>query len=310
MACAAAIDIGTHSALLLIAALTDSQVTPIVDVARTTHLGEGLSTTGEISAAALARLLAVLESYQVMLSEYSPEPVVVFGTAALRHAQNGEDIAQQIRARFGWPIRILSGEAEANYTFQGVMQGLQQETRRTNGQGNPGAIAIDIGGGSTEVIVGDQQAVRQQWSFPIGAVIAKETYAPGECISEPEAEQLDLALGDIFQSIVPPLVSLPVLFTGGTATTLAALVLELGIYDIDKIDGCGLTVDQLTMVYDELNQLSLSQRADLPGMEAGRAGVILPAMRILLKLLHQLKATSVTVTVRGARYGILTALKD
>jgi exopolyphosphatase/guanosine-5'-triphosphate,3'-diphosphate pyrophosphatase len=87
-------------------------------------------------------------------------------------------------------------------------------------------------------------------------------------------------------------------------------VLELGIYDIDKIDGCGLTVDQLTMVYDELNQLSLSQRADLPGMEAGRAGVILPAMRILLKLLHQLKATSVTVTVRGARYGILTALKD
>ncbi|HEY9763995.1 MAG TPA: hypothetical protein V6D07_15800, partial [Trichocoleus sp.] len=126
-----------------------------------------------------------------------------------------------------------------------------------------------------------------------------------DCLSVSEEQAVDTYLDARFQEIELFAVPQKTLVTGGTATTLAALMLDLTSYDIRKIDGCAIAHSQIESLYEELNRLTLAQRADLPGMEAGRAAVILPAIRILLRLLARLQAHEITVTVRGARYGIL-----
>ncbi|HEY9880429.1 MAG TPA: hypothetical protein V6D29_18370 [Leptolyngbyaceae cyanobacterium] len=294
----AVIDIGTHSALLLIADVNE-QVTPMLDEARTTYLGAGLKETGQISPEALARLMTVLSSYAAILSEYEINDVICYATAAFRYAQNAEACQQQIKTVLGWSVRILSSQEEAVYTLQGALQGIASQ------DGPHEAVAIDIGGGSTEVIWGSDSSVNRWWSVPVGAVLLKDQFSLEDCLSSLEEQTVDAYLDKQFQEINLAPAPEKILVTGGTATTLAALLLDLTSYDINRIDGYAIARSQIESLYEELNRLTLAQRADLPSMEAGRAAVILPAIRILLRLLAQLEADQITVTVRGARYGIL-----
>lgn len=299
MSLLAVIDIGTHSALLLIADVNE-RVTPLLDEARTTYLGAGVKETRQISSEAQTRLLTVLTSYAAILSEYEVDDVICYATAAFRYTQNAAACQQQIKTALGWSVRVLSGQEEAAYTFQGALEGIPLELDQPQE-----TVVIDIGGGSTEVIWGSHSTLERWWSLPVGAVLLKEQFSLEECLSAVERQAVDDYLDTQFQEIDLPAVPKNILVTGGTATTLAALLLDLTSYDINKIDGCAIAYPQIESLYEELNRLSLAQRADLPGMEAGRAAVILPAIRILLRLLARLGADQITVTVRGARYGIL-----
>ncbi|WP_187329223.1 Ppx/GppA phosphatase family protein [Halomicronema hongdechloris] len=289
----AAIDIGSHSALLLIAQYRHGHLDPVVDLARTTHLGEGVVASGQLSEAAMARTLMVLRDYGQILSQYGVDHPVCYGTAALRQAQNTATLQQRVQQELGWSIRVLSGEEEAHYTFRGATAQIPAG----------GAVVIDIGGGSTEVVMGQQGHIEASWSLPVGAVSLRERFEICDRIPGPIAQAMDVYLAQVFQSI--PATTLPLLVTGGTPTTLAALMLNLATYDSRRIDGHCFELEDFEMLYDELNHLSLHQRADLPAMELGRAMVILPALRLLITLMRQLRSLHLTVTVRGPRYGIL-----
>ena len=290
----AAIDLGTHSALLLIARWQPPYLLPWVDAAQTTHLGAGLANTGEIGSAALERLWTVLDDYQQQLQAVGCDLPLVFGTAVFRQARNRTACIQRLQARYGWTLRVLSPAEEAHYAFGGAVQGLAQ----------PFAWVVDIGGGSTEVIVGRGQ-IDQSWSLPVGAVVLRDQFALQDQLSSQELQRLDAALGETFLPISPSQESIPVRVTGGTATTLAALKLRLTGYDVNAIEGTPFTLTDLDALFEQLNGLDLQARSRLPGMEAGRAGVILPALRLLRSLLMRLEANSFTVTVRGPRYGLL-----
>lgn len=308
----AVIDIGTHSALLLIANVINGQVTPLLDEARTTHLGAGLKLSGKIEPTAQARLMTVLVAYEAILSEYEVDQVICYGTAAFRYADNAAACQQQIQQAFGWPVRILSGQEEAAFTFRGALQTLRTLTPKTGEPSSPvgqntdqTTLAIDIGGGSTEVIWGSSNSLKYSCSLSVGAVLLQEQFSLGDQLAAAQEQAIDAFLDLQFQAIELPDSPGLALVTGGTATTLAALLLELTVYDLERIDGVAIACPQIEMLYTELNQLSLAQRADLPGMEAGRATVILPALRLLLRLMVRLRCRQITVTVRGARYGIL-----
>lgn len=303
----AVIDIGTHSALLLIANLTHNQVLPIVDIATTTKLGEGLAQTGQISQAAMVRLLAVLADYQTRLTAYAIDQVQVVGTAVFRQAHNAQSCQAQIQQRLGWPLSILTEDEEATYAFRGM-----QQLVRSHGPipGDQPIVAIDMGGGSTEIIYGDATGIHWQWSLPVGAMTLKDQYVSSETLSVAVAGRLDDHLMQLLQPLPLPLPSWPVIVTGGTVTTLASLKLELSQYSWKHIDGFCCTVPELDMLYRELNQLSVVQRQDLVGMEPGRADVILPALRLLLALLNHFNRDTMIITVRGVRYGLLDAAVD
>ncbi len=202
-----------------------------------------------------------------------------------------------------WSLRILSGEEEADYTFKGVTQLLVRDPPPTH----EGAVilAIDIGGGSTEIISGIPEQIQSRWSIPVGAVLLKQQFQPGDTLSASEVEQMKVFLANHFQRVSLSTRPQQILVTGGTATTVAALLQDMEEYDFRRIDGYCCTIDDLDMLFQELNGLTNSQRADLPGMEPGRADVILPASVILHTLLDHIQGDSITITIRGARYGIL-----
>jgi exopolyphosphatase/guanosine-5'-triphosphate,3'-diphosphate pyrophosphatase len=306
----AAIDIGTHSALLLIGTLRGNRIEPEVDLARTTKLGEDLPQSKYISPAAMDRLIAVLRTYQAILSEYAVQQITVFGTAAFRLAENATECREEIARQFGWSLRVLSGDEEARYTFQGISQLLPPLTSRSqNTADSTGTVlAIDIGGGSTEVILGNVGQIHHQWSIPIGAVLLKQQFGPAEHLSATVLSRMEQFLMNHFAPIRINSPPRQVFITGGTATTLAALMQELEVYDFRRIDGYRCSLDKIDALQQELNCLTTAQRTDLPGMEPGRADVIVPAMVILSTLLHQCQCHDIVFTIRGARYGILKGL--
>ena len=298
---AAAIDIGTNSILLLVADYSPEQgLRPLVDRAKTVRLGEGLGRSSQLQPDAIARTLAGLADYATVLEQYSPDTVLCFATEAVRRSHNRELFCQQVRERFGWNIRILSPEEEARYTFSGVCSSLPTLAEP--------CWVVDIGGGSTEVIYGRDSAITYQNSFTVGAVTLQERFSLAGCISPKQLARVEQQLHSIFADILPA--TGPVLLSGGTATTLAALEQRLTTYDIQKIDGYPLTAARIDDLYDRLNRLSLEERRQLPGMEAGRADIILAALVILQTLIKQLATDRLRVTVRGARYGLLLALAE
>ncbi|NJL44685.1 MAG: hypothetical protein HC922_00880 [Leptolyngbyaceae cyanobacterium SM2_3_12] len=301
----AAIDIGTHSALLLIATLANNQLTPEVDLACTTKLGDRLPRTGAISPAAMDRLLIVLSRYEAILSEYPIAHLTVFGTAVFRQASNARDCIALIQRKLGWPLRVLTKKEEATYTFIGLTQGLAELQPESFPQSDERPlIALDIGGGSTEIILGTATAMEAQWSLPLGALGLKQQLELGDPLSAAEITAIRAVLAPHLAPIAWP-ASARVIVTGGTATTVAALQLGLIDYDGQRIQGHRCSLDDLTMLLEELNRISLSQRADLPGMEPGRADVILPALVLLLAVLDDAQAQGITISVQGVRYGTL-----
>jgi exopolyphosphatase/guanosine-5'-triphosphate,3'-diphosphate pyrophosphatase len=306
----AAIDIGTHSALLLIAHCTNGQVHPTLDLARTTKLGEGLIHTGQISPHGMERLVSVLQAYQAILSEYPIEQLTVFATATFRQASNADACAAQIQSTFGWPLQILTGDEEAHYAFQGICQLIETEAASPSSVPSstdaPIILAIDIGGGSTEVIVGKPPLIQHQNSYPIGALGLKQQLKLGDQLTAEDFQHIEALLASQIGDLPAPPDLSQVLITGGTATTVAALLLEMSDYDFRRIDGFRCTVEEIKLLLRELNGLTLSQRADLPGMEPGRSDVILPALSLLLYLVEPLPVEVLTISIRGARYGILS----
>ncbi len=295
----AVIDIGTNSVLLLVAEQkSDGTLQAITDQAKTARLGEGLAATGLLSATAMTRTLAILQDYNQNIQAEGVRDVICFGTAALRRAENSQTFIQQVQQQLGWTVQVLSGKEEARYAFIGAMSATDADS----------AVVIDIGGGSTEVVYGSlSQGVTSEQSFPIGAVTLKDQLSLGSQISGGERDRAVAHLQEPFKALSPAN-SAAILFTGGTATTLPALEKQLTTYDIDQIEGTQLTTAKIQNLYEHLNGMGIEARSQLPGMEAGRADIILPALLLLEALLSQLLPQTpkpITCTVRGARYGIL-----
>lgn len=302
MAKYAVVDIGTNSILLLVAQKTDGShpsLVPILDQAKTVRLGEDLLSTGCLCDHAIERTLTGLKIYLSTIEVFSLQKILCFGTEALRRAKNADTFCQRVNHELGLEVQILNPAAEASYTFQGAISSLSASEQFTKG------LVIDIGGGSTEIVYGAINTIEYQQSFSMGAVVVKEKFKLKEQLTSTEFKTLQAYIGDICKPLPTVAQNVTVLITGGTATTLAALDQQLVSYDIASIDGYCMQRSSIEVLYNQLNQLSLEQRAALAGMEPGRADIILPALVILLTLLDSLDIYTVQISVRGARYGIL-----
>jgi exopolyphosphatase/guanosine-5'-triphosphate,3'-diphosphate pyrophosphatase len=292
----AAIDIGTNSVLLLIAEFQDNKLVALQDRARIARLGANVKSTGLLSEAAIAKTLNVLAEYAEVICFEQIEAVFCFSTAVLRDANNADLFQNQVKQKFGWDVEILSGEQEAQLTLVGAMD-LAPEYIDSIG-------AIDIGGGSVEVICGNDSDVFYRESFPIGAVSLKEAFNISDGISSELRQEMETYIMNAIEGIPSDRIPKNVWVTGGTATTLAALDLSEA-YDFRKVDGHGFTYQRLEGIYAELNRKTIAERENLAGMEPGRADIIVPALLLLLTLMKQMKLAQIRITVRGVRYGIL-----
>ncbi len=291
----ATIDVGTNTVLMQVARRDAAgQLEVVEDLATITRLGRGVDRTHRLDDAAVARTLEVLSGYAARAREHGAE-ILAVGTSAARDATNSEHFLTEAERILGTPLSVISGAREAELTYLGATQGLALDAEQL--------CVIDIGGGSTEIVLGEHGVIVRSVSLDIGAVRLTERHA----VSAPAtAEQLALVRADVARALATSAVkpSVPLIAIAGTATTLAAIALGVHPYDPKRIHGARVSLAQLREVSSRLAAMSLSERQRLPGLDPGRADVIVTGATLLLGLMEVAQATEMIVSNGGVRMGL------
>lgn len=292
---AGGVDIGTNSLLLTVARQTSEGLQVLEERCVVTRLGEGLGQEGQLSREAMDRTLAVLEEYGAALVALGARARAA-GTSALRRAGNRAEFLERAKDVLGFELEVLSGADEARLSYRGALSDL-------TGVDDP--LVVDPGGGSTEVFHGPNLMV----SLEVGAVRLTETFLHHD---PPTAAELD-SLADMVRSEaanLAPSAGRTVVAAGGTATTLAALDADLEVYDARQVHGRTLPLSRIRALRERLAGVSLAERERIPGLQPGRADIIVAGALLLEIVLEQLEAEAMTVTDRGLRYGLIAEILD
>lgn len=301
----AAIDIGTNSVLLLIAETTDAGLFPLLERATITRLGEGVDRTRELAEPARARTLACLAGYANDIARHSPERIVAVGTSAMRDARGGPAFAKEAERLLGVLPLVVDGAREAELTFRGTLSGLGLEGR---------VAVFDVGGGSTEVVVGDassagaKPSIRSARSIDIGSVRLFERHVRSD---PPEPSEIAAIRADVERALgsvseVPADATL--VGVAGTVTTLAAIAHEIDPYDGARIHGARLELEAIRDVAARLSSRSLAERKKLPGLEPRRADVIVAGALLVERFVTWSQKPGIVVSDRGVRWGLAEEL--
>jgi exopolyphosphatase/guanosine-5'-triphosphate,3'-diphosphate pyrophosphatase len=295
----ATIDIGTNTVLLLIAEGGGGRpLRAVAERATITRLGEGVDRTRELSPAAVKRTTDCLEEYASIVREHGVTRVAVVGTSAMRDARGGEAVKDAVRANLGVDARVISGQQEARLTFRGALSGMRMEGSE--------AVVFDIGGGSTEVVVGrtsEPLELSFAESFDVGSVRLTERHGEDAAAISATARAAFAGLPLVAAGTVPVGIA-------GTMTTLAAVELGLVPYDGARVHGHAMSRASLEAVVRRLASLDVETRREVPGMEPKRADVIVAGGWIALALLEQWGVDAVRVSDRGVRWGLAEELAE
>jgi len=309
----AAVDCGTNSFRLLVADV-DAEAGVLADVERRTEivrLGQGVDATGRIADEALERTLAVARFYAALTTEAGVERTRIIATSALRDAANREGFVAGMHALFGVDPEVVPGEVEAALVFTGAVSAMR-------GRGHDGPyVVVDVGGGSTEVVLGDREgdpglAAR---SVDVGSVRLTERHlrsdppAPAE-IERARAEVAE-ALDDVAEA-VPLGRARTVVGVAGTVTTITAHALGLLTDDAGAVDGAVLRVATVRAACADLLGRTRAQRAELPCLETGRIDVIgggaVVWSEVLDRIHHEAGVAEVVTSVHDLLDGIAWSL--
>lgn len=300
----AIIDLGTHSALLLI--IDESTPSPplpftvLGDEARICRLGEGLHRSRQLSLAACERTLAVLREFKAHCAAHAVAEMVVVGTEACRRADNSGDLGRMIAQDLGLQLEIISPDAEARLSFRAATFDFGREPRPP--------VVIDLGGGSTEFIY-QQHEDLVSVSIPMGSVVLTEKFLTTDPPTPSEKQALSQEIRTTLkrQLAVFPYRG-PMIALAGTATTLAAIDLGLGSYDPIGVQGHSLKADHLARMIGQLFSLPLEKRKKIQGLHPDRAEVILGGAVLLEEILRFFGEDHCRVSDRGLRYGLALQL--
>ena len=295
---AAAIDIGTNSVLLLVA---ESGAAPhaVVERATITRLGEGVDKTGELSAAARARTLACLREYAIVAREAGATSLAAVGTSAMRDARGGPEFAREVEEVLGVAPRIISGEEEARLTFAGSLSGLSI---------TGATVVFDVGGGSTEIVVGVGDRIDARVSLDIGSVRLTERHVAHDPPWPSEIDAARATARSLLERAPRPQGDVTVVGVAGTVTTLAAIHHVIVPYDGARVHGARMTAEEVTRVTHDLAKLSAAARREVPGLDPKRADVITCGAVIVDETLRFLGARDLVVSDRGVRWGLVQQL--
>jgi len=293
----AAVDLGTNSTRLLVADVEDGRISEIVRRLRITRLGEGVDRGRRLQEAPMARVHAVLGEYRRELEALGATRTLLVATSAVRDAGNGADFLGELERDYGVVARLLGGDDEALLTFRGVTAG-----RELAGE----TLIVDIGGGSTELLLGGPDGVSFHTSLDIGCVRMTERFLA----SDPPAPAELAACSAHVRSLLPDLKVRAAIGVAGTVTTLAALDLGLSEYDPERIHGHVLTSRTVGRELALLASLPLERRRELPGLEPARAPVIVAGVAIVREVLARYDLEELEASERDILHGAVLAAAE
>ena len=307
----AVIDIGTNSVKLLVADVTPDSVEPVWEGSEQTRLGRGFYEDHRLRTEAIADTAKAVAHFVQTAGEQGASSVRVIATSAARDAVNAEELLDAVRVASGEAVEVISGEQEADWAFQGVLTDASLRSQPV--------LILDVGGGSTEFILGDAGRSVFRDSYRLGTVRLLESTQLSDPPTPAELaatrSQLRRFLDrEVRPQIAPHLRSceaaarsaalpgIALVGTGGTTSILARLELQLPDYDRARIEATHFTAERLRWHVERLWNLPLAERRELPGLPPKRADVILFGTAIFEAVMESFGIATLRVSTRGLRF--------
>jgi exopolyphosphatase/guanosine-5'-triphosphate,3'-diphosphate pyrophosphatase len=291
------IDMGTNSTRLLVADVDGGRVNEVRRESTVTRLGRGVDTSGQLAMEAIEDVCAAVARYVGIYEELGAERVSTLATSAVRDAGNREMFIAELRERFAIDARILDGADESRLTYLGACA-----EREPSGE----ILVVDIGGGSTELVIGDGREVRFSASLQAGTVRHTERHVSHD---PPAAHELE-ALADDVRALIDEALAGSALAradsgvgVAGTPTSLAAIEQGLDPYDPELVHGYTLSLSSIQRMFSELAGMSLDQRLEVTGLHPGRAPTIVAGVVILIQVMRAFGLDRIEVSEHDILWG-------
>lgn len=295
----AAIDIGTNTVKLLVAARDGGRLAPLLEDSQTTRLGEGVDQTARLRPEAIERTAACVAGFAARARELGASTLRAVATSCARDGVNRDDFLRRVRELAGVEVEVISGEREAELIFAGACS-------NDNLRDTP-LLVMDVGGGSAEFIVGSHGHLERRCSVHAGAVRMTERFLHSDPVAPAEFDAMMVHLRELMEPALAQfdLAGRVMLGTGGTSTTAAAMDLRLAKFSIEAISKHVLSRERLETMLDQLRRLTLAERRQLPGLPAARADIIVAGVAAFVVAMRLARQPSLTVSTRGLRFGLL-----
>ena len=293
----AVLDIGSNSTRLLIADVAAGHLSEVERQSRVTRLGRGVDLAGQLSGEAIEAACAAIADYMTICRELGAGQIESIATSAVRDAVNGEAFVAELRERFALSARVLDGEEEARLTYYGATAE-QPPVAPT--------VVIDIGGGSTELVVGSGSEVSFHASLQAGVVRHTERHIAADPPTAPELEALAADVRSLLEKAVAGQSGTAAqagIAVAGTPTSLASIELGLDLYDPRQVHGHTLTLPTIQRLLSQLASAPLSKRRKIVGLHPDRAPNIVAGVVILVETMRAFDLERVSVSEHDILYG-------
>ena len=302
----AAIDVGTNTTRLLAVEVGGDGLVELVRRLVFTRLGQGVDGTGHLAEASIERTVQAIAGYVAQARELGVGPIRIAGTSAVREAANAQDLRAAVQAATGHPLEVIPGEEEAALSFTGATGDLPAGRY----------LVCDIGGGSTELATGRRPedapaTVEASISLPLGVVRMTERHIRTDPPTAGERAALEADVDRTLDEAgerLPHARGASLVGVAGTVTSLAAIHLDLEVYDPKAVHGVALTAETVHGLYARLAGMSLSEREALAPLPPGRADVIVAGCAILARVMARFGFAGLTVSEKDILDGLVLSL--
>ena len=285
-----AIDIGTNSMRLLICDYIDNKIDNRVKFVNTTRIGKGVDKNGYISEEAINRNIMALKEFYNICKENNCEKIYAIGTSALRDSKNKDKFIELAKEESKIDVEIITGEEESNLGFKGVLEGINSEDD---------ILVLDIGGGSTEFIIGNIDGIKFSKSENVGALRMTEKFLTKDPICENEFDNMSLFIEKEISNTLDYIKNKgirKIVGIGGTITSLSAMNQELEVYSMEKIHNSSISKCEIKKILQNLKKLTLSDKKELKGLQSKRADIITAGVKILDIIIENLEIENIMVS--------------
>lgn len=290
---AAGIDIGSNSIRLIIAEVENNKIKNIIYQEKaTTRLATNINKTGILAEEPFKKSIDVLAGFRKALDKYNVTKIKTVATSAVREARNGEDFIKAAK-NAGIEISIISGKEEGMLEYLGVCSGFDAGSH---------PLILDVGGGSSEIIYMQENNELHTESHKIGVVKMADMF-DFQSGSNEMIEKCRAYIKDFFKNVTIPDNIQSFIATAGTATTLAAIDMEMTEYDFNKVNGYKITKEKVIEILNKVYSTPYNKRLEIKGMDKGREDLIIPGILIILEILNKTNINIITVSDFGLREG-------
>ncbi len=289
---AAGIDIGSNSVRLIIAEVENNKITNIIYQEKaTTRLATNINKTGLLAKEPFTKTIKVLADFKKTLDNYNISKIKTVATSAVREAKNGNDFIKAAKNE-GIEISIITGKEEGILEYTGVCSGFDIGS-------NP--LILDVGGGSSEIIYLHNNELHTE-SHKIGVVKMADMF-DFQNSNIDTIDKCKVYIKDFFKNINIPDNIQNFIATAGTATTLAAIDMEMTEYNYIKVNGYKITKQKIIDILNKVYSTPYNKRLEIKGMDKGREDLIIPGILIILEILNKTNLDTVTISDFGLREG-------